>query len=129
MHSARNWRGASPGPLASRPRRVFYLALIIPHLVLMGALLAFAYYSHRVVVDDAGESGPRWSDGDQGEPPREPLPGPSGGFLPLAHSAPPRRRLHAGERLSDLHPARPRRGREGDPYEPRRTPVQDPQAR
>ncbi len=88
---------------------MIYLLLIVPHIALIAGLLAFAYYSHRAVVnedDDGGSYGYRIEQ----PPPRPPQPLPSGGGLPLSDSTAPRRRLRAGERLLDLHPGRLRRG-------------------
>ncbi len=87
---------------------MIYLLLILPHIAMIAGLLAFAYYSHRTVVgegDDGGSYGYR----TDAPAPRSPKPVPSGGGLPLADSASPRRRLRGGERLSEIYPRRLRR--------------------
>jgi hypothetical protein len=100
---------------------MFYLLLVIPHVVALGGLFAFAFYADR---GNPGEGGGA-SDGNDGglELPRSPKPGPGGGDLPLPDADQPRRRLHVGEQLADLHP-RPAR-RERDPAPPRRAPTRD----
>ena len=60
--------------------------------------------------------------GGLGVPPPEPRPVTPNGGLPLDGSNPPRRRLRAGERLSELHPMPARRDRE--PHRPERVPAQ-----
>jgi hypothetical protein len=85
----------------------FYLLLVVPHVVALGGLFAWAA---RVDPCGVGEDGVDGTDGGGGlEPPRKPRPlGPSGG-LPLDSGEPPARRLRVGERLADLHPPPSRR--------------------
>jgi len=102
---------------------MFYLLLIVPHLVALGGLFAFAF---RAEAGRAGDEEPGGFDGNDGgqQPPLAPQPTPSGGglpLLPMSQCSPPHRRLHVGERLSELHPPQPRRGVE--PNHPQRTPA------
>jgi hypothetical protein len=91
----------------------FYLLLIIPHLVALGGLFAFAAMVQPGRGDEEGADG---ADGGGGlEPPLDPAPvAPSGG-LPLDQTELPPRRLRVGENLADLHPPRPRRDHEPEP--------------
>lgn len=102
---------------------MFYLLLILPHVLAIGGLLGFALHSAAGGANGEPDEG---SDGGGGlrPPPSRPRPrppSPSGG-LPLSDADPPRRRLRAGERLSELHPALPRREHERGPA--RRTPAE-----
>jgi hypothetical protein len=99
---------------------MFYLLLIIPHVLALGGLFAYAFYSNVGEAGDDEEWGYGGDDGGQ-QPPPAPDAGPGGGDLPLPKSSPPRRRLVVGEQLADLHP-RPAR-REHDPVEPQRSPA------
>jgi hypothetical protein len=99
---------------------MFYLLLIIPHVVALGGLFAFAFYTNTDTPGDEQEDGGDGRDGGQ-QLPRTPPPAPSGGGLPLSQSSPPRRRLRVGESLAELHPRPPRRDR--DPRRPSRTPT------
>ena len=87
---------------------MIYVVLIIPHLLAISGLLAFA---HRTGVSEVSEDPYGGSDGDHGEqpPPRAPQPGPVIFGLQLANATPPRRRIQPGERLSHVHPRRLRR--------------------
>jgi hypothetical protein len=94
----------------------FYLLLIIPHLLALGGLFAFAAMVKPGREDEEGIDG---TDGGGGlEPPSDPAPVPPRGGLPLDRAELPPRRLRVGETLADLHPPRPRRD-----HEPARTPV------
>lgn len=99
---------------------MFYLLLILPHVLAIGGLLAFAL--HSAAGGAGGEQDEGWDGGGGSRtPPNEPpSPSPRGG-LPLCDADPPRRRLRAGERLSELHPRLPRREHERRP--PHRTPA------
>lgn len=104
---------------------MFYLLLILPHLLGIIGLIAWAA---RVEPNHGpSDGGAEGSDGGGGgglEPPLDPQPvGPSGD-LPLdGDASQPARRLRVHERLADLHPPRPRRDHEPDPA-PSRTPVE-----
>ena len=94
---------------------MFYLLLIIPHLLAVGGLLFFAYRTDAGQLGGGAHGG---SYGDGSEPtPGGPRPGPSVLGPPLPEATQPRR-LRVGERLSA--PAR-RRRREHRPL-PRRAP-------
>jgi hypothetical protein len=92
------------------------MLLIVPHLLALAGLLAYAYRA--MVTEPSGDDyGGR--DGDQGDQtPREPESGPPLTGPPLPNASSPPRRLHVGERLSELHPRRLRR--EHDPEQPTR---------
>ncbi|MGO9754914.1 MAG: hypothetical protein ACLP22_26240 [Solirubrobacteraceae bacterium] len=98
---------------------MIYVLLILPHIAMIAGLLAFAYYSHHAVVHDDDDGSTYGSRGEE-SPPRAPQPVPSCGGLPLSESAPPRRRLRVGERLSELYPRRLRREHAPAPREPAR---------
>lgn len=87
---------------------MIYLLLILPHVVLIAGLLAFAYCSKGTAVAE-GDDGRSYGYGTDDAPPRAPGPVPSGGGLPLTDASPPPRRLRVGERLADLHPRHRRR--------------------
>jgi hypothetical protein len=90
---------------------MIYVLLIVPHVLAISGLLAFACWS--MIGDDAG------LDGDQGgQPPSLPEPRPPLTGPPLPNASSPRRRIHVGERLSEVHPQRPRRVH--DPPQPTR---------
>jgi hypothetical protein len=101
---------------------MIYLLLIIPHILALGGLLAFACHADEAIPREGGYGGADGGDGGH-QPPRAPQPEPSRGGLPLSYSTPPRRRLHAGEQLSELHP-RPLR-REHEPQHPQRAPARN----
>lgn len=91
----------------------FYLLLILPHLLALAGLFAFAAVVKPGRGDAEGADGTDGGDGGL-EPPLDPAPiSPSGG-LPLVQTEAPPRRLRVGETLADLHPARPRRDHEPD---------------
>jgi hypothetical protein len=91
----------------------FYLLLIVPHLLALGGLFAFAAMVNPGRGTEEGADG---SDGGGGlEPPLDPAPVPPSGGLPLDRAELPARRLRVGENLADLHPPRPRRDHEADP--------------
>jgi hypothetical protein len=98
---------------------MIYVLLIVPHLLALGGLLAFAC---RSMMAEAGEDDYGWGEDNQDDQPPlapeplAPLTGP-----PLPHASSPRRRMRVGERLSELHSRRPRR--EHDPPQPTRPPV------
>ncbi|MGO9973016.1 MAG: hypothetical protein ACLP01_09450 [Solirubrobacteraceae bacterium] len=100
---------------------MIYLLLIVPHLLLMAGLLAFAYQSSRWLGGDGHDEGEGGNGGGPPTPPRAPEPAPSGNGLPMRDAAAPRRRLRVGERLADLHPRRPRRAH--DRQDPQRAPT------
>ncbi|MFZ0092203.1 MAG: hypothetical protein WAL63_22070, partial [Solirubrobacteraceae bacterium] len=83
---------------------MFYLLLIVPHLLAITGLLAFALRSNVGGANEASDGG--W-DGDDGSP-RQPAPGPgpATGGPPLPDANEPRRRVRVGERLSEQHPPR-----------------------
>jgi hypothetical protein len=87
---------------------MFYILLIIPHLVLMAGFLWFAYTVSAGGGEDADAGWGRW-DYDF-EPPPGPNPAPGAGGPPLPDAGQPRRRLRVGERLAELYPRRLRRG-------------------
>jgi len=98
---------------------MFYLLLIFPHLLAIVGLLAWAL---RTAANSSDGDAEGLSDGGGGlgVPPPEPRPiTPPNGGLPLDGSNPPRRRLRAGERLSELHPVPARRER----HRPERAPA------
>jgi hypothetical protein len=96
---------------------MFYILLIIPHLLIMTGLLALAYYAKT-----PGSEEPYWRPdvGYDDPPPAGPQPGSGPGGLPLPDANAPRRRLRVGERLADLYPRRLRRGHV--PRQPDRVP-------
>jgi hypothetical protein len=100
---------------------MFYLLLILPHLLAVVGLLAWALRTAANSSDGEAE-GLSDGGGGLGVPPPEPRPVTPNGGLPLDGSNPPRRRLRAGERLSELHPMPARRDRE--PHRPERVPAQ-----
>jgi hypothetical protein len=102
---------------------MFYLLLIIPHLL---AILGLAWYAYRTGFreDDSAEFGDGSDDGSGGVRPPPPHPVSPRGGPPLPDAVPPRRRIRVGERLSDLHPSPPRRDTE--PVDPRREPSRAP---
>jgi hypothetical protein len=104
----------------------FYLLLIVPHIVALGGLFAFAAQTRdgQGSAEDDGEAG---GGGDGGTlVPRDPKARPPGGGLPLADGRPPRRRLRVGERLAELYPRRLRRGDERHPPRPLPAPARGP---
>ena len=84
---------------------MLYVLLIIPHLVAVAGLLAYALQSAPIDAgeDDGPESGSK--------PPLGPSPRPPVDHMLLPEAVAPRRRMRGGERLSDLHPPRSRRER------------------
>ena len=100
---------------------MFYVLLVMPHLVAMVGLAVFAY---RYGAADRTDDDFGFDDGTGGErppggqPPGGPEPDPPLGPLPLDAAGPPARRLRVGERLAELHP-RPSR-REHAPQQPAR---------
>lgn len=98
---------------------VFYLLLIIPHLVALAALLGYALRSRPRAV-----SGDDWeSSGSEGEPKPPPQPRPLGPAIdgpPLPDGAAPPGRLRDADRLP--HPRRRRRRREHPAHPPEPTP-------
>jgi hypothetical protein len=99
---------------------MLYLLLIIPHLAAITGLLMYALLTRPVEAsEDSGGS----SSGADGEPkpPPQPPPGPAFDGPPLGYATAPGRRLRDTERLSDLHPRRPRR--EHDITEPSPAPT------
>jgi hypothetical protein len=101
---------------------MFYLLLILPHVLAIGGLLAFALCTASSAPSGEADEGTDGGDGGQRLPPTAPEPAPPRGGLPLGDSDPPRRRLRVGEQLSDLHRALPRRDR--GPHRPPRTPAE-----
>jgi hypothetical protein len=93
----------------------FYLLLIIPHLLALGGLFAFAAMVKPGRGDEAGADGSDGGGGGGLEPPLGPAPVRPSGGLPLEQTELPARRLRVGENLADLHPARPRRDHEPEP--------------
>ncbi len=93
---------------------MFYLLLIIPHLIALAALLGYALRT-APSDDPAGESA--GSDGEPNPPPNPPRLDPPLGGPPLPDAAPSARRLRDAERVCDLRP-RPR-GRERPDHPPR----------
>lgn len=90
----------------------FYLLLVIPHVLALGGLFAWAARVNPGGADDGAEG----SDGGGGlETPLDPQPVRPSGGLPLEGGEPPARRLRVGERLADLHPLPPRRDHEPEP--------------
>jgi hypothetical protein len=89
---------------------MFYLLLILPHLLALAGLAAFAYYSSATEASDDDSGG--WGGVQDAGPPSGPVPLPPDGMLPPQSGASPRRRLRVGERLSELYPPRPRRQHE-----------------
>jgi hypothetical protein len=88
---------------------MFYALLVIPHLLVLGALLWVAYRSSGRGQDE-GENGASDDGGGLRRPPLRPGPLPRGGDgMPLPVCDLPARRLRAGERLADLHPLPARR--------------------
>ena len=87
---------------------MFYVLMVIPHLVAIAGLLAYALRSAPV---EAGEDGYGDFPGPEGGPeaPVDPSSGPPVDYPVLTDGATPHRRMHVGERLSDLHPRRARR--------------------
>jgi hypothetical protein len=101
---------------------MFYLLLIVPHVLALGGLFAIAFRTSAGGSGDDEKGGPGGPPTDP-PPPRAPQPVPSGGGLPLEHADHPRHRLPPGERLAEQYP-RPVR-REHEPPEPRRAPTRD----
>jgi hypothetical protein len=99
---------------------MFYLLLIVPHVLALGGLFALAFRTRSGGAGEEGEGGPGGPPNDP-PPPTAPGPVPSGGGLPLEHAEPPRRRLAPGERLAEQYP-RPAR-REHEPARPQRSPA------
>lgn len=100
---------------------MLYLLLIIPHLLAFAGLLWFGCRSG-FADDESEDLRDGWNDGPSESPPPEPRPGPSFGGPPLPDAAPPRRRVHVGERLAALYPPPPRREIEPADPVPARTP-------
>ena len=99
----------------------FYLLLIVPHILALGGLFAFAWQTldGQAGADDDADFG---SGGGGGSPvPAGPRPDAPSGGLPLPGAEAPRRRLRVGEQLVELYPPVPRRG--GEPREPAREPA------
>jgi hypothetical protein len=84
---------------------MFYVLLILPHLLAIAGLLAYALHSAPV---DAGEDGYAGPNGGS-QPPLDPSPPPPVDYPLVSDAASPRRRLRVGERLSDQHARPPRR--------------------
>jgi hypothetical protein len=93
---------------------MFYLLLILPHLLALVGLAAFAYYSS--ACEPSQDSPGGWDHRGGEPPPPEPDRGPSLGGPPLDDATLPRRRMRVGERLSELYPGAPRRAH--DPNQP-----------
>jgi hypothetical protein len=87
---------------------MFYVLMVIPHLVAIAGLLVYAFRSAPV---DGGEDDYGEFRGPEGGPkaPVDPSPEPPVDFPVLTHVAAPHRRMRGGKRLSDLHPRRTRR--------------------
>jgi hypothetical protein len=87
---------------------MIYLALIVPHVLAIFGLLAYAYRSGAGEDPDEAFGG---SDGffEPSAPPPPPTPSPAMAPLPLPDASPPRRRIRVGGRLSESYPQRPRR--------------------
>lgn len=114
-------RVCSVSHLANGPFRMFYLLLALPHIVVLGGLMVFAFRSQVGVSTDEDDE-PGGSDGGGGQHvPRGPRPDPGGGGLPLERCDTPTRRLNPGERLTELYPGRSRR--DHNPPRPQRAPV------
>ena len=97
---------------------MFYLLLIIPHVLGIAGLLAFAYWTGAAETGDDDQGPGDWYHDDG--PPRAPEPRAPLGGLPLPHAVAPPRRLPVGGRLAELHPRPPRREREPErPVRPR----------
>jgi hypothetical protein len=100
---------------------MIYLLLIIPHLVAIAGLLAYALRSSPLDEGQESQGGPFRPDGEP-TPPSPPQPTPSRGSPPLPREVAPRRRIRGAERHSNLHPRRPR------PEHPTRQPNPAPKA-
>jgi hypothetical protein len=87
---------------------MFYVLMVIPHLVALAGLLAYALRSAPLEADEDGYGESRGPEGGP-EAPVDPSPGPPSDYPLLSDGATPRRRVRGGERLSDLHPRRARR--------------------
>lgn len=97
---------------------MFYLLLIVPHLLALAGLFAWAARVEPGGVSDEEIEGSDGRGGGGPEPPLEPEPvKPSGGLPLIGDAVAPPRRLRVGERLADLHPPPPRRDHE--PLPPR----------
>jgi hypothetical protein len=97
---------------------MFYLLLIIPHLVALTALLGYAVRSAPREANDepSGESsGPA---GEPKPPPNPPPLAPPAGGPPLPDAAPLGRRLRDPEEIYDLRPRRQRRQHPDHPPKP-----------
>lgn len=95
---------------------MFYLLLIIPHLVALAALLGYALRAAPTEDPGAESSG---SEGTPDPPPSRPRLGPPGDGPPLPDAAPSGRRLRDAEELSDVRPHhRRRREHPGHPHKP-----------
>jgi hypothetical protein len=102
---------------------MFYLLLILPHVLAIGGLLAFALCSSSgACTDRADEGTDGGGGGGQRRPPTAPQPAPPRGGLPLGDAQPPWRRLRVGEQLSELY--QPSRRRDRGPHRPPRTPAE-----
>lgn len=116
MLNERRWWSSVPGGVT------FYLLLIVPHILALGGLFAFAWQTldGQGSADDDTDLG---GGGGGGLPaPSRPRSQPPGGGLPLPGAGQPRRRLRVGEQLADLYPGPARRGVE--PREPARPPAE-----
>ena len=87
---------------------MFYLLLIVPHLLALAGLFAWAARVEPGGVSDEEVEGSDGRGGGGPEPPLEPEPVKPSGGLPLIGDA-------VAERLADLHPPTPRRDHEPVP--------------
>jgi hypothetical protein len=101
---------------------MFYLLLILPHVLAIGGLLAFALCTASGASTGEADEGTDGGGGGQRLPPSAPQPASPRGGLPLRDAQPPWRRLRVGEQLGDLRQPAPRRDR--GPHRPRRTPAE-----
>ena len=101
---------------------MFYLLLILPHLLAIIGLLVFALCTASGGTSAEPEEGTDGGGGGLRPPPSTPQPASPRGGLPLGDATPPWRRLRVGERLSELH--RPATRRDRGPHRPKRTPAE-----
>jgi hypothetical protein len=87
---------------------MIYLLLIIPHLVAIAGLLAYAVRSSPFEESNESQDGSFGQDGKP-PPPSTPPPTPSPGFPGVPREVSPRRRIRDARRHSKLHARRPRR--------------------
>jgi hypothetical protein len=112
-------RNPEQDPVASS-RAVFYLLLIVPHLLALTGLFAWAARVQPGGVSDMEVDGSDGGGGGGGgggpEPPLDPAPvKPSDGLPVIGDAVAPARRLRVGERLADRHHPIPRRDHEPVP--------------